>query len=74
MEASDLTEKLCRYIHENFRSNYKSNLDFALSCDIDEKTIRLIQQGKYNLSLKLFKKICDAQKVKMSDVLREIQE
>jgi hypothetical protein len=71
---SDLTVKICKYINSNFRPKYKSNRDFSLTCEIDEKTGRLIQQENYNLSLKLFKQICDAQNVKMSDVLREIGE
>jgi|GEM_PF-3679513 len=68
------TASLCRYINEHFRSQYKSNRDFALTCGIDEKTVRLIQQEKYNLSMKLFKQICDANNVKMSIVLSEIGE
>lgn len=71
---NELTVKLCRYIYKNFRLKYKSNRDFALSCGIDEKTVRLIQQEKYNLSLSKFKQICDAQNVRMSDILKEIEE
>ena len=71
---SKLTIKLCRYIYKNFRSKYKSNREFALDCEIDEKTVRLIQQEKYNLSLVKFKQICDSQGVKMSDVLHQIGE
>lgn len=71
---SDFTSKLCRYIYQNFRPKYKSNRDFAIDCGIDEKTVRLIQQEKYNLSLLKFKQICDVQNVKMSDILQEIGE
>lgn len=71
---NDLTVKLCRYIHNTFRVKYKSNRDFALTCGIDEKTVRLIQQEKYNLSLAKFKQICDSQEVKMSEVLKAIDE
>ena len=71
---NELTVKLCRYIYKNFRLKYKSNRDFALTCGIDEKTVRLIQQEKYNLSLIKFKQICDSQGVKMSDVLKEVEE
>lgn len=70
----ELTVKVCKYINEKFRPNYKSNRDFSLTCGIDEKTVRLIQQENYNLSLKLFKQICDSQNVKMSDVLSDIGE
>lgn len=71
---NELTVKICRYIHNNFRLKYKSNRDFALSSGVDEKTVRLIQQEKYNLSLSKFKQICDSQNVKMSDVLKDIEE
>lgn len=74
MENPALTAKLCKYIYRNFRSKYKSNLDFALTCGVDEKTIRLIQQEKYNLSINLFQQICESQNVKMSQVLLEIGE
>lgn len=69
-----LTIKLCKYINDHFRPNYKSNRDFALTCGIDEKTVRLIQQENYNLSVKLLKQICEAQNVKMSQVLHAINE
>ena len=74
MIETGITAKLCAYINKNFRPNYRSNRDFALSCGVDEKTIRLIQQEKYNLSLNLFKQICDSQGVKMSSVLVNIDE
>lgn len=74
MVEEDVTVRLCRYINKNFRPKYKSNVDFALECGIDEKTVRLIQQEKYNLSISLLKRICDSQDVKLSEVLKAIQE
>lgn len=71
---NEFTSKICRYIYKKFRPNYKSNRDFALQSGVDEKTIRLIQQEKYNLSLLKFKQICDAHNVKMSYILKEINE
>jgi DNA-binding XRE family transcriptional regulator len=70
--ADELTIKVCRYINENFRPRYKSNREFADSCGVDEKTMRLIQEENYNLSLLLFQRICDSQNVKMSEVLAKI--
>ena len=70
----ELSIKVCRYIHNEFRSKFKSNREFADSCGIDEKTVRLIQQEKYNLSLNLFNQICEAQGIKMSKVLAEVGE
>jgi len=69
-----LTAKLCRYIYKNFRLKYKSNREFALDCQIDEKTVRLIQQERYNMSIKIFKQICDSQNILMSEVLYDIGE
>jgi len=66
--------KLCRYINEHFRPKYKSNRDFALSCGIDEKNVRQIQQEKYNPSINLLKRICESQNVKISKVLNAIGE
>jgi DNA-binding XRE family transcriptional regulator len=70
--ADELTIKVCRYINENFRPRYKSNREFADSCGVDEKTMRLIQEENYNLSLLLFQRICDSQSVKMSEILAKI--
>jgi len=66
--------KVCQYIHQNFRSKYKTNREFADAVGVDEKVVRLIQQNEYNLSLNKFKQICDAQEVKMSYVLEQIGE
>lgn len=70
----DLTIKVCGYISENFRPKYSSNREFADGAGIDEKAVRLILKGEYNLSLELFKQICDSQQVKMSEILRSINE
>ncbi len=70
----EFTEKICRFIYDNFRKKYKSNLEFALTAGIDEKTVRLINQENYNLSLLKFKQICDSQNIKMSEVLNRIGE
>ena len=72
--SKDFSKRLCSYIHENFRSKYKSNREFADVAGIDEKVVRLIEQEEYNLSLKKFKLICDSQNVKMSKVLENIGE
>lgn len=56
------------------RPKYSSNVEFADTCGVDEKTIRLIQQENFNMSLKLFQRICESQEIKMSDVLKAIGE
>lgn len=70
----DFKSKICHYIHQNFRSRYKTNREFADAIGVDEKVVRLIQQNDYNLSLNKFKLICDSQGVKMSSVLEKIGE
>ncbi len=70
MDQAELKARLCNYVYKNFRSKYRSNRDFALSCGIDEKTIRLIQQGKYNMSVDLLGRICASQNVKISTVFK----
>jgi len=74
MAEVDIAVKLCKYINKHFRSQYKSNRDFALSAGIDEKTVRLIVSEKLNLTLPLAKRICESQDVKLSHVLAEIGE
>lgn len=69
-----LSNKVCQYIIDNLRSNYKSNYEFAAAASIDEKTVRLMIQGECNLSLATFKKICDSQDMKMSTILLAIGE
>jgi len=74
MNDLSLKQKLCKYLYTTYRDKYKSNLDFALSCGVDEKTIRLIQQGNYNMSIELFEKICISQQIKPSEVFLSIGE
>jgi transcriptional regulator with XRE-family HTH domain len=52
---------------------FKSNLEFASVCDIDEKSIRRILKGKQNFSIMIFAKIANALGIKMSDLLSEIK-
>lgn len=69
-----LSNKVCNYINDNFRSKYKTNYEFAAAASIDEKTVRQIAKGKISISLVTLKKICDSQKIKMSTVLKAIEE
>ncbi len=72
--SEDFKKKLCSYIYNNFRSKYNSNREFADAANINEKVVRLIQMGEYNLTLNKFKQICDSQNIKMSTVLKNIGE
>lgn len=64
--------KLGKLINERAKSKFKSNLEFASACDIDEKSIRRILKGKQNFSINIFSKICNALDVKMSTLLLEL--
>ena len=55
------------------KTKFKSNLEFASACDIDEKSIRRIFNGEQNFSITIFSKICNALNIKMSEILKEIE-
>jgi DNA-binding Xre family transcriptional regulator len=65
-------QALGKIIQEKAKAKFKSNLEFAYACDIDEKSIRRILNGKQNFSINIFSKICTALGVKMSELLEEI--
>jgi transcriptional regulator with XRE-family HTH domain len=65
-------QALGKVIQEKAKAKYKSNLEFAYACDIDEKSIRRIYKGEQNFSILIFVKISSALGVKMSDLLREV--
>ena len=69
MEDDVFVEKVCSKLAELIRKSphYKSNRDFAFNAGIDEKTLRLIFQGKYNMSLKILNRICDCLGVSVCD-------
>ncbi len=64
--------KLGKLINEKAKTKFKSNLEFASACDINEKSIRRIVNGKQNFSINIFSKICTALGLKMSELLSEI--
>jgi DNA-binding Xre family transcriptional regulator len=64
--------KLGHLINDRAKAKFSNNLEFASSCDIDEKSIRRILNGKQNFSINIFSKICSALGVKMSELLSEI--
>ena len=64
--------KLGMVISERAKPKFKSNLEFASACDIDEKSIRRILKGEQNISIIIFMKICSALEIKMSELLSEV--
>ena len=72
--SEEQLQQLGKLISERAKIKFKSNLDFAVSCDIDEKSIRRILKGTQNFSIQIFSKICISLEVKMSELLAEINE
>ncbi|MDQ6470067.1 helix-turn-helix transcriptional regulator [Flavobacterium sp. LHD-80] len=64
--------KLGDNINARAKAKFKTNLEFASACEIDEASIRRILKGKQNFSIKIFLKICTALDVKMSELLSEV--
>lgn len=64
--------KLGMVVSERAKTKFKSNLEFASACDIDEKSIRRILKGEQNFSIIIFMKICSALEIKMSELLSEV--
>ncbi len=56
------------------KTKFKTNVEFASACEVDEKSIRRIFLGEQNISLNILKRICTALDIKMSEVLNEIGE
>ncbi len=63
--------KLAEIIRAKAKLKYKTNLEFASACEIDEKSVRRILKGEQNFSINIFFKICIALDTKMSTLLSE---
>lgn len=72
MDDDLFVENVCKKLAQLILSSehFKSKRDFALNAGIDEKTLRLILQGNYNMSLKILKRICDCLEISPSEVLK----
>lgn len=68
----DILVKLGNYIGKRAKEKFKSNVEFANVCDVNESTIRRILQGEQNLSIKVLERICSALDIKISDLFKEI--
>lgn len=64
--------QLGQLINDKAKAKFSNNLEFTSACNIDEKSIRRILNGKQNFSINIFSKICSALGVKMSELLSEI--
>lgn len=64
--------KLGQIISVRAKAKFKSNLEFASACEIDETSIRRILKGEQNVSIKILLKVCNALDIKMSELLSEV--
>lgn len=71
-KEKDILVKLGDYIGKRAKTKFKSNVEFANVCDVNESTIRRILRGEQNISIKVLKRICEALEIKTSDLLKEI--
>lgn len=70
MAKKDRLTAMGSLIEKKIRAAYGSNLSFSAACGVDEKTVRKVIAGD-NVSLKMLKKMCDALKINMSELLHE---
>lgn len=67
----DKNRKIVEFIRDNWLADCQSNLSFANSHGIDEKTVRLIKEdGNYNISLKTILRICEAREIKLYEFFK----
>jgi DNA-binding Xre family transcriptional regulator len=70
-KEKDILVNIGDYIGKKAKAKFKSNVEFANVCDVNESTIRRILQGKQNISIRVLKRICEALEIKLSDLLKE---
>lgn len=70
-KEKDILIQIADVINKKAKAKFKSNVEFANVCDVNESTIRRVLQGKQNISIKVLKRICDALEIKVSDLLNE---
>ncbi len=68
----DILVSIGDYIGKKAKAKFKSNVEFANVCDVNESTIRRILRGEQNISIKVLKRICEALEINISDLLKEI--
>ena len=71
-KEKEMLTKLGDYVGRKAKKKFKSNVEFANVCNVNESTIRRILQGEQNISINVLKRICEALEIKMSDLLKEI--
>ena len=71
-KEKDILIKLGNHIGKKAKTKFKSNVEFANVCNVNESTIRRVLNGEQNISIKVLKCICEALDIKLSELLKEI--
>lgn len=70
----DINRKVCNYIAKEWIKTSKSNRNFALDHNIDEKTVRKILKDEgYRIPLKTLYKICESRNLKLEEFFKLIK-
>lgn len=67
----DILVKIGNLLEKKAKAKFKSNVEFANVCNVDEKTIRRIFLGDQNISIQVLKRICEALNIKLADLFKE---
>ncbi len=70
----DVDKKVCNYIAKEWVKPSKSNRNFALDHNIDEKTVRkILRKDGYRMPLRTLYKICEAKNLKLEEFFMLIE-
>lgn len=70
----DINKKVCNYIAKEWIRPSKSNRNFALDHNIDEKTVRkILKEEGYRIPLHTLYKICESRNLKLKDFFKFIK-
>ncbi len=72
LNDKDFLIKLGNAIAKKAKVKFKSNVEFANVCNVNESTIRRILRGEQNISIKVLRRICEALEIEMSGLLKEV--
>lgn len=71
--TNSLHKAICTYISKKWISRYKTQRQFAIEHNIDEKTVRRIRvDANYTMELNTLHKICESRKITLSDFFKLI--
>jgi len=64
----DINKRICNYIASEWIESYKSNRQFAIDHNLDEKTVRkILKKEGYRIPVRTLQKICEAKEIRLSE-------